>query len=63
MPLQEAPMAAPVTQRDGVMPDLDLIKQEEQGAWDRRGRVAKGRSSDPAGKLRSSKNRTTGAWR
>jgi hypothetical protein len=27
------------------MPDLDLIKQEEQGARDRRGRFARGRQS------------------
>ena len=30
------------------MPDLDLIKQEEQGAWDRRGRFPKRRSGNPA---------------
>jgi hypothetical protein len=32
------------------MPDLDLIKQEEQGARDRRGRFARGRSGNPAGR-------------
>lgn len=31
------------------MPDLDLIKQEEQGARDRRGRFSKGRSDNLAG--------------
>jgi hypothetical protein len=31
------------------MPDLDLIKQEEQGVRDRRGRFARGRSGNPAG--------------
>jgi hypothetical protein len=32
------------------MPDLDLIKQAEQGVRDRRGRFAKGRSGNPAGR-------------
>ena len=32
-----------------AMPDLDLIKQEEQGVRDRRGRFARGRSGNPAG--------------
>jgi hypothetical protein len=32
------------------MPDLDQIKQEEQGARDRRGRFARGRSGNPAGR-------------
>jgi hypothetical protein len=31
------------------MPDLDQIKQAEQGVRDRRGRFAKGRSGNPAG--------------
>jgi len=30
-----------------VMPDLDLIKQDEQGVRDRRGRFARGRSGNP----------------
>jgi hypothetical protein len=34
------------------MPDLDLIKQEEQGVRDRRGRFARGRSGNPAGRPR-----------
>ena len=34
------------------MPDLDLIKQGEQGVRDRRGRFAKGRSGNPAGRPR-----------
>ena len=34
------------------MPDLDQIKQEKQGARDRRGRFAKGRSGNPAGRQR-----------
>ena len=34
------------------MPDLDLIKQGEQGVRDRRGRLAGDRSADPAGRLR-----------
>jgi hypothetical protein len=32
------------------MPDLDLIKQGEQGVRDRRGRFARGRSGNPAGR-------------
>ena len=32
------------------MPDLDQIKQEEQGARDQRGRFARGRSGNPAGR-------------
>ena len=34
------------------MPDLDLIKQVEQGVRDRRGRFARGRSGNPAGRPR-----------
>ena len=34
------------------MPDLDLIKQGEQGVRDRRGRFARGRSGNPAGRPR-----------
>jgi acyl dehydratase len=33
------------------MPDLDQIKQGEQGARDRRGRFARGRSGNPAGEI------------
>jgi hypothetical protein len=33
------------------MPDLDLIKQEEQGVRDRRGQFMRGRSGNPAGRL------------
>jgi len=33
------------------MPDLDLIKQDERGVRDRRGRFARGRSGNPAGRL------------
>jgi len=33
-------------------PDLDQIKQGEQGARDRGGRFAKGRSGNPAGRPR-----------
>jgi len=35
-----------------AMPDLDLIKQGEQGVRDRRGRFARGRSGNPAGRPR-----------
>ena len=34
------------------MPDLDLIKQAEQGVRDRRGRFAGSRSGNPAGRSR-----------
>jgi hypothetical protein len=34
------------------MPDLDQIKQAEQEARDRRGRLTKGRSGNPAGRPR-----------
>jgi Family of unknown function (DUF5681) len=34
------------------MPDLDQIKQGEQGERDRRGRFARGRSGNPAGRPR-----------
>jgi hypothetical protein len=34
------------------MPDLDQIKQGEQGVRDRRGRFARGRSGNPAGRPR-----------
>ncbi len=34
------------------MPDLDQIKQGEQGRGDRRGRFARGRSGNPAGRPR-----------
>jgi hypothetical protein len=38
------------------MPDLDLIKQGEQGVRDRRGRFAGGRSGNPAGRPRGCRN-------
>ena len=34
------------------MPDLDQMKQGEQGVWDPRGRFARGRSGNPAGRPR-----------
>jgi hypothetical protein len=43
------------------MPDLDEIKQGEQGARDRRGRFAEGQSGNPAGRPRGSSNRATRA--
>jgi predicted nucleic acid-binding Zn ribbon protein len=43
------------------MPDLDQIKQGKQGVRDGRGRFAKGRSGDPAGRPRGSSNRATRA--
>jgi hypothetical protein len=39
------------------MPDLDQIKQGEQGARDRRGRFAKGRSGDHSGRRIGSRNK------
>jgi hypothetical protein len=33
-----------------AMPDLDQIKQAEQGARDRRGRFGRGRSGNPEGR-------------
>ena len=43
------------------MPDLDQIKQGEQGARDRRGRFAKRQSGNPTGRPRGSTNRATRA--
>jgi hypothetical protein len=37
-----------------AMPDLDQIKQAEQGARDRRGRFARGRPGNPAGRAAAS---------
>ena len=45
------------------MPDLDLIKQGEQGVRDRRGRFARGWSSNPAGRPRSCRDRISRAAR
>jgi hypothetical protein len=41
------------------MPDLDLIKQVEQGVRDRRGRFTRGRSGNPAGQSRGYLGRPT----
>ena len=46
-----------------AMPDLDLIKQAEQGARDRRGRLAKGRSGNPAGRPRGGRDHVNRAAR
>ena len=45
------------------MPDLDLIKQEEQGARDRGGRFSKGRSGNPAGRPRGCRDHVNRAAR
>jgi hypothetical protein len=46
-----------------AMPDLDLIKQEEQGARDRRGRFARGRSGNSAGRPRGCRDHVNRAAR
>ena len=45
------------------MPDLDLIKQGEQGVRDRRGRFRQGRFGNPAGRPRSCRDRVNRAAR
>jgi hypothetical protein len=45
------------------MPDLDLIKQEEQGVRDRRGRFARGRSGNPPGRPRGCRDHVNRAAR
>jgi hypothetical protein len=45
------------------MPDLDLIKQGEQGVRDRCGWFARGRSGNPAGRPRSCRDRVSRAAR
>jgi uncharacterized protein DUF5681 len=45
------------------MPDLDQIKQGEQGVRDRRGRFARGRSGNPAGRPRGCRDRVNRAAR
>src|SRR3979490_191990 len=45
------------------MPDLDQIKQGEQGERDRRGRFARGRSGNPAGRPRGCRDHVNRAAR
>src|ERR1700738_5101033 len=45
------------------MPDLDLIKQEEQGVRDQRGRFARGLSGNPAGRPRGCRDHVNRAAR
>ena len=45
------------------MPDLDLIKQEEQEVRDRRGRFTRGRSGNPAGRPRGCRDHVNRAAR
>src|SRR6267154_139890 len=45
------------------MPDLDQIKQGEQGERDRRGRLARGRSGNPAGRPRGCRDHVNRAAR
>src|SRR5713101_6633773 len=45
------------------MPDLDQIKQGEQGVRDRRGRFARGRSGNPAGRPRDCRDHVNRAAR
>jgi hypothetical protein len=44
-------------------PDLDLIKQAEQGVRDRRGQFAGGRSGNPAGRPRDCRDHVNHAAR
>lgn len=50
-----------VGERDEEVPDLDEIKQGEQGGRDRRRRFAKGPSGNPAGRPRGSSSWATRA--
>ena len=61
MPFRKRRWRRRVSAQDGVVPDLDEIKQGEQGARDRRGRFAKGRSGNPARRPRGTSNRATRA--
>jgi len=45
------------------MPDLVLIKQGEQGMRDRRGRFARGRAGNPAGRPRGCRDHVNRAGR
>jgi hypothetical protein len=45
------------------MPDLDLIKQGEQGVRDRRGQFTRGRSRNPAGRPRGCRDHVNRAAR
>jgi hypothetical protein len=45
------------------MPDLDQIKQREQGSRDPRGRFSKGRSGNPAGRPRGCRDHVNRAAR
>jgi hypothetical protein len=45
------------------MPDLDQIKQGEEGVRDRRGRFARGRSGNPAGRPRGCRDHVNRAAR
>jgi hypothetical protein len=62
--LASAPRAGAGLQlKELAMPDLDLIKREEQGARDRGGRFAKGRSGNPAGRPRGCRDHVNRAAR
>jgi Family of unknown function (DUF5681) len=45
------------------MPDLDLIKQAEQGLRDRRGRFSRGQSGNPVGRPRGCRDNVDRAAR
>jgi hypothetical protein len=47
-----APGEAATIAAELAVPDLDLIKQDEQGVRDRRGALARGRSGNPASPAR-----------
>src|SRR5437667_11530545 len=57
------PVGARLRLKELLMPDLDLIKQAEQGARDRRGRFVRGRSGNPASRPRGCRDHVNRAAR
>jgi hypothetical protein len=56
-------VGAGLSLKELAMHDLDLIKQEEQGVRDRRGRFTRGRSGNPAGRPRGCRDHINRAAR